>query len=157
MIGPARLNVIAVWLLLTAVALIVAVACSGSDQPSVTAPDFLVTKLGGTTSAREFRGRPFHQSARSLDNDELRRFGAGADVFDQRMTVSQGVGPTFNEDSCLSCHLDGVRQVDKPADLPGPGLLLRLSVPGATPSGAPKPDRVYGGQLQTQSIAGVPA
>ena len=34
MIGPARLNVIAVWLLLTAVALIVAVACSGSDQPS---------------------------------------------------------------------------------------------------------------------------
>lgn len=144
-----------------AAVLVLVAACGGgtgqddggsADQGPV--PEFLVEELGGTTSAREFRGRPFHQSARSLNNSEFARFGRGAVVFDQHMTPDQGLGPTFNEDSCLSCHVD--EAVNNPADPlePGPGLLLRLSVEGDTPNGAPAMEPTYGLQLQTSAVRG---
>ncbi|MCB1284422.1 MAG: di-heme oxidoredictase family protein [Microthrixaceae bacterium] len=134
------------------------------------APDFLVERLGGPTSAREFRGRPFNQSARSLSNEEFRRFGSGALVFDRHFVAEDGLGPVFNADSCLSCHLDGVDDSDaatmddegetvqreqggagRGGD-PGPGLLLRLSVPGASADGSPNPEPTYGLQLQDQAV-----
>jgi len=143
------------------VAALLATACSGSDpaksSPKETAPDFLIERLGGSTSAREFRGRPFNQSARSLTNVEFRRFGTGAIVFDEFFTVDRGLGPTFNEDSCLSCHLDGVVFKDHTEDDPGPGLLLRLSVPGTDAHGGPKPEPAYGLQLQTSKVVGATA
>ena len=37
------------------------------------------------------------------------------------------------------------------------GLLLRLSVPGETPTGAPAAHPAYGGQLQDRANLGVPA
>lgn len=142
-----------------AVAVVLLAACTSNGDPGTAAradeaaPDFLVTRLGGTTSAREFRGRPFNQSARSLSNVEFRRFGTGAVVFDAHFTVDQGLGPVFNEDSCLSCHLDGVEFQDHTEDDPGPGLLLRLSVPGVGPNGGPVPEPTYGLQLQTAKVA----
>ncbi len=158
MTTPRRPNTLLLWVVLGPLALVLSCAASGghpaTTKPAVTVPDFLVVRLGASTSAREFRGRPFHQSARSLDNAEFLRFGKGAVSFNEQMTAAEGVGPTLNENSCLSCHLDGIRGVDKPADLPGPGLLLRLSVPGETATGAPRPDPIYGGQLQTDAISG---
>lgn len=141
---------------------LLAAACSsgsdGAEAPEpVDAPDFLVTRLGGTTSAREFRGRPFNQSARSLSNVEFRRFGTGATVFDREFLANEGLGPVFNENSCLACHLDGVVQADEPEGFPGPGLLLRLSVPGTNEHGGPKPEPTYGVQLQTSGTVGVEA
>ena len=35
-------------------------------------------------------------------------------------------------------------------------MLLRISVPGAGPHGEPVPDPVYGDQIQSQAIPGVP-
>lgn len=130
--------------------------CGGeADHPvAVRAPDFLVERTGGTTAAREFRGRPFNQSARSLNNSEFARFGRGALTFDAHLTADGGLGPVFNEDSCLSCHLDGETEVDREPGRPGPGLLLRLSVPGATATGAPLGEPTYGGQLQDRALAG---
>ena len=129
-----------------------------SDEPAaapdVVAPDFLVTRLGGTTSAREFRGRPFNQSARSLSNVEFRRFGEGALSFDDRVTPEGGLGPTFNENSCLGCHLDGVDTVVRDEREPGPGLILRLSVAGTAEHGGQVPEPTYGFQLQTRAIEG---
>ena len=143
------------------VAALLATACSGSDATKApareSAPDFLVERLGGTTSAREFRGRPFNQSARSLNNAEFRRFGTGALVFDAHFTAEQGLGPVFNEDSCLSCHLDGVVFKEHTDDDPGPGLLLRLSVPGTSEHGGPVPEPTYGLQLQTSKVVGATA
>ena len=58
---------------------------------------------------------------------------------------------------CSSCHLLDGR--GKPPDGPGDGergLLLRLSIPGASETGGPVPDPVYGGQLQDRAIVGVP-
>lgn len=142
---------------------VLAAGCAGAGGPDrgdaapVAAPDFLVKKLGGTTSAREFRGRPFNQSARSISNQEFRRFGVGATVFDRAFLASDGLGPVFNEDSCLACHLDGVVVSDAPEGFPGPGLLLRLSIPGVGPHGGPNPEPTYGVQLQTSGVVGAPA
>lgn len=127
------------------------------DAAETPAPDFVVERLGGTTSAREFRGRPFNQSARSLNNVEFRRFGTGALVFDKFFTADDGLGPTFNQDSCLSCHLDGEVEMAAGPEEPGPGLLLRLSVPGEGANGGPRPEPTYGLQLQTEQVGGAQA
>lgn len=150
------------------IALVLLSACStsgGADGASTTttttasasevAPDFLVERLGGTTSAREFRGRPFNQSARSLSNKEFQRFGDGAVVFDAHFLPEDGLGPVFNEDSCLSCHLDGTETAGGDAeasDEPGPGLLLRLSIPGVNEHGGPLAEPTYGVQLQNRAV-----
>lgn len=137
----------------TGVALVVGLpgCADGGGEEAETAPDFLVERLGGDTSAREFRGRPFNQSARNITNDELARFGDGALVFDEHFDVDDGLGPVFNDDSCLSCHLDGNTIISFEPDDPGPGLLLRLSVPGPTPTGAPRIEPTYGLQLQDRA------
>lgn len=116
-------------------------------------------RLGGGTSAKELRGRPFNQPARNLTNDESRRFGAGADTFNRRTTEAEGLGPIYNDDSCLSCHADGIAPVRAPApsdadQLPNTGLLLRLSMPGTGPNRSAIPEPTYGFQLQTDAVDG---
>jgi CxxC motif-containing protein (DUF1111 family) len=67
-----------------------------------------------------------------------------------------GLGPLFNERSCSACHFkDGRSQPPEPGQPMGT-MLLRISVPGSGPHGAPKPEPVYGDQIQGQSIPGVP-
>ena len=64
-----------------------------------------------------------------------------------------GLGPTFNAQSCSSCHtLDGRGKPPDSPDDPERGLLFRLSIPGTGPYGGPKPDPTYGGQLQDRAV-----
>ncbi|MBL8709588.1 MAG: hypothetical protein JNL25_10365 [Rhodospirillaceae bacterium] len=66
--------------------------------------------------------------------------------------AADGLGPLFNARSCVACHPGGGRPLVL-LDEQGihPGLLARLGLAdGAT-------DPVYGSQLQTDSVAGVPA
>ena len=70
-----------------------------------------------------------------------------------------GLGPTFNEDRCVACHENDGR-AKAPADESEPmhGMLVRLSVPGHSAQGGPKPHPSYGDQLNDKGIAGrVPA
>lgn len=77
-----------------------------------------------------------------------------------------GLGPTFNAQSCSSCHgHDGRARPPLGADDAERGVLLRLSLPEEfrdlyaprSPVGSPVPDPRYGGQLQDRAILGVPA
>jgi CxxC motif-containing protein (DUF1111 family) len=79
--------------------------------------------------------------------------------------ASDGLGPLFNSRGCQSCHLkDGRGHPPLTSDdSSGGGLLIRLSVPPATPEeiaalAAHKalsiPDPTYGGQLQDFAIQG---
>jgi len=69
----------------------------------------------------------------------------------------RGLGPLYNRLSCVACHPgNGRGQVP---DAPGRRLqsaLLRLSVPGRGPQGAPRPHPAYGDQLQEEGVPGVP-
>jgi CxxC motif-containing protein (DUF1111 family) len=81
--------------------------------------------------------------------------------------ASDGLGPLFNSRGCQSCHLkDGRGRPPLTADDSSGGMLIRLSVPPATPEetaalAAHKalsiPDPTYGGQLQDFAIQGHPA
>ena len=125
----------------------------------------LVEALGGRTTAFTTNRNAFSLSARNLTNAERRMFEVGDSFFNQNWVTApastdarDGLGPTFNAQSCSSCHaLDGRAEPPKDNDDPERGLLFRFSIPGTDATGAPLGDPNYGGQLQDRSILKVPA
>ncbi len=71
-------------------------------------------------------------------------------------TARDGLGIMLNAQSCGGCHnKDGRAAPPESPTAPLNGLLFRLSVPGISPNGEPKPEPVYGGQLNNRAILGV--
>jgi CxxC motif-containing protein (DUF1111 family) len=69
-----------------------------------------------------------------------------------------GLGPLFNQASCISCHIQGSRgRVPEHADQPLETMIVRLSMPAEGPTSKPGRHPAYGDQLNSRSIAGVPA
>jgi CxxC motif-containing protein (DUF1111 family) len=100
-----------------------------------------------------------------LDREQGAAFAKGKEQFNEAWVVAPdpsgvwGLGPTFNEDRCAHCHERNGRarapDDGRPAER---GLLVRLSIPGETKEGAPKPHPDYGDQFQNRGILGrVPA
>ena len=120
----------------------------------------MVEALGGGTTAFTTNRNAFSLSARNLTNMERRMFEVGDSFFNQNWVTApastdarDGLGPTFNAQSCSSCHtLDGRAEPPKDNDDPERGLLFRLSVPGTDAGGGPLGDPNYGGQLQDRAI-----
>ena len=120
----------------------------------------LVEALGGDTTAYTTNRNAFSLSARNLERLERRMFEVGDSFFNQNWVTApastdarDGLGPTFNAQSCSSCHtLDGRAEPPKNSDDPERGLLFRLSIPGTDATGAPLGDPNYGGQLQDRSV-----
>ena len=141
--------------------LVVALGCSSSDD--VDAEALLVAEMGGETTAFTDNRNAFSMSARNLTTGERRTFEVGDSFFEQNWVTApastdarDGLGPTFNALSCSSCHvLDGRGKPPEDVDDPERGLLIRLSVPGTTPEGAPLGDPNYGNQLQDRAINNV--
>ncbi len=135
-------------------------ACLGGGQDTI-APELLFSeKLGGETTAFSAGSNAFELSARNLTNEERRTFEIGDSFFNQNWVTApastearDGLGPTFNAQSCSSCHShDGRAKPPDADDDPVRGLLLRLSIPG--PNG-PIDEPNYGDQLQDRAILGV--
>ena len=137
------------------------VATCGSD-------DFtLDPNLGGEATRVDATRNSFSLPAPDLTTAERRAFEVGDSFFTQNWVTApastearDGLGPTFNAQACSSCHVrDGRGAPPLPSHTEArPGLLIRLSIPGADAvTGAPLPDPRYGGQLQDRSILGVPA
>ena len=119
-----------------------------------------VETLGGDTTAFTAGTNAFELSARNLTNEERRTFEIGDSFFTQNWVAApsstvarDGLGPTFNAQSCSSCHAhDGRARPPSGVDDPVRGLLLRLSVHG---SDGPTAEPIYGGQLQDRATIGV--
>lgn len=138
-------------------------ARSGPSEADIDA--ILRTQLGGDTTVISTNRNSFGLATANLNNAERRIFEVGDSFFSQNWVTApastearDGLGPTFNAQSCSSCHtLDGRAQPPANADDPERGLLFRLSVTGADPTtGGPVPDPIYGGQLQDRGILSVP-
>lgn len=138
-------------------------AQSGPSDAAIAA--LLQARPGGDTTIATTNRNSFGLAAPNLTNTERRVFEVGDSFFTQNWVTApastearDGLGPTFNAQSCSSCHtLDGRGQPPADADDPERGLLFRLSVPGVDPTtGAPLPDPEYGGQLQDRGILTVP-
>lgn len=148
-----RRVILPLWCLLVA-------ACGGDDAPE---PEEALP--GGATTVHDTTRNAFTLVARNLQGERRDAFFVGNALFNRNWVTApssteglDGLGPAFNASSCAACHFKDGR--GKPPTEPGEkplSLLFRLSIPGPTPTGTPLGDPVYGGQLQPQSILGVPA
>lgn len=143
---------------LTVAVCLLAAACGGGDA---SAPELDPDLGGGLTRGDESRNA-FGLPAPGLSAEDGREFEVGDSFFTKNWVTApasaesrDGLGPTFNAQSCSSCHLLDGRGAPPsgPEDTSTLGLLLRLSVPG--PDGHPVPEPTYGGQLQDRAILGV--
>jgi CxxC motif-containing protein (DUF1111 family) len=149
-----------------AAALLLLLACTddGGPEPSGAAPtDQELADQGGDATVEVSGSGAFAQPVPGLDSEQRRDFAVGNNFFNDNWVTApastagrDGLGPTFNAQSCSSCHFkDGRAQPPTPEDPTRLGLLVRLSVPGAAGTTEPVPG--YGDQLQDRAINGVPA
>jgi CxxC motif-containing protein (DUF1111 family) len=94
-----------------------------------------------------------------LDDAQRAVFAEGRAQFNEAWVVAPdpsgvwGLGPTFNEDRCAHCHENNGRaRAPEEGNAAARGMLVRLSISGVTPEGAPLPHPVYGDQLQNRGI-----
>ena len=151
-------------------ALVAVVALMREWKPMTVDPaaiDALLNEqLGGDTTVRSTNRNSFGLAAANLTRLERRTFEVGDSFFSQNWVSApastearDGLGPTFNAQSCSSCHTRDGRGMPPARDGDGErGLLFRLSVPGSdAATGAPLGEPNYGGQLQDRAILSVPA
>ncbi|MCA9398607.1 MAG: thiol oxidoreductase [Candidatus Omnitrophica bacterium] len=122
------------------------------------------TYSGGETTVFITSRDAFAKNAANLPTEKVRDFTFGNRLFNTKwvtapasVTTFDGLGPTFNQKSCSACHFkDGRGRPPKNRDEPFKSMLIRLSVPGESDHGGPKPHPLYGGQLNNKSIHDVP-
>lgn len=112
--------------------------------------------LGGETTVEAAGPDAFTRLAANAPAERRRDFTLGSRLFaiawapfPNPVKIFDGLGPTFNSDSCAGCHALNGR--GRPPDVPGGtmgSMLVRLS----GEDGAPHPD--YGDQLNDRAIAG---
>lgn len=120
---------------------------------------------GGSTTVFLTSRDAFSRPAPNLPTDKLRDFTFGNKMFNTKwvtapasVTSLDGLGPTFNRQSCDACHFkDGRGRSPLTSDEPMNSMLVRLSIPGQAQDGGPRPHPAYGGQLNDRGILGVPA
>jgi CxxC motif-containing protein (DUF1111 family) len=118
---------------------------------------------GGDTTVFDTTRDAYARAARNLVQARRDPFFGGNAFFNRSWVTApastigvDGLGPTFNARSCSTCHFKDGRGAppEGPSETPV-GLLVRISVPGASEHGGPKGEPRYGDQLQIESVLGV--
>lgn len=131
-------------------------AC-GKDNPSPSEDEDV--NPGGATTVNVSFVNTFQQLAPNLSASEIELHRQGdlafGDIFvTAPSVVNSGLGPIFNQNSCVSCHVSNGKS-PFPANTDDlRGLLIRLSMPGTGSNGGPVPAPGFGGQLQTKAVYG---
>lgn len=120
---------------------------------------------GGETTVFDASEQAFTYPAQNLSSERRRTFYFGNNLFNDNWVTApastegrDGLGPTFNAQSCSGCHFkDGRGAPPTSPSEPLQGLLFRLSVPGVGEHGGVIGDPVYGDQFNPYAIQGVPA
>lgn len=117
------------------------------------APEWLVERAAGAATTTEVGEASFNLPAPNLGSEARRRFAAGDETFDASFTPDAGLGPDFNADSCVTCHVANARQA-APVDSAylDIGPVVHVSAPGATETEAPFALPGYGTRLQSYSL-----
>lgn len=115
---------------------------------------------GGETTVFINTSNAYGTPAPNLSAADLALHLAGDLVFESVYvtppnTVNGGLGPIFNNSSCISCHpKDG--RAPFPTNLEArSGFFLRVSLPGVAANGGPVPVPGFGLQIQNQAVFGV--
>jgi len=148
-----------VWL---PVACLLAVACepAGDGEPAEDLP-----RAGGDTTVFDRTSNAFAFPAPNLGAPELERHLRGDALFDATFVLppaklNPGLGPLFNNDGCVRCHVGDGRGVAAVGHGPlGSLLLVRVSLLHGTEEapGGPIPAGAFGTQIQDHAVFGVQA
>lgn len=142
-----------------AAATVLTLACAGTARAGT------LDQAAGAFTVPDAGEEAFAQPAPALPKDAWEDFREGRALFRQVWVIPParddlnvvGLGPVYNDTSCVGCHVrNGRGAAPASADQPMHGMLVRLSLPGAGPHGAPVPDPNYGDQLNDHAIPGVP-
>ncbi|MVX34672.1 MULTISPECIES: di-heme oxidoredictase family protein [Myroides] len=136
-------------------------ACSNNDSAEyVQLPDLEERMMaGGETTTFISSSNAYGMPASNLSAEDLSLHLTGDLIFEFVFVtppnqVNQGLGPIFNNSSCISCHPKDGRAAF-PVDLAmRSGFFLRGSVPGVSKNGGPMPIPGFGLQLQNQAVFG---
>lgn len=134
--------------------------CQNNVSPFPTEFDQL--GAGGAATVYDATSAGYSLPVPTLNQDELLRHLAGDKAFEAQFVsapapVNPGLGPVFNNNSCLACHKgDGGGRAPEDGGRSG-SLLFRLSLPGTAADGGAVPVPGYGLQLQDSAIFGVQA
>lgn len=117
------------------------------------------TLAGGVTTLLDLHSNAFSIPAPHLSSGELALHNIGDVAFEDVFVsapsnINPGLGPLFNNNSCIQCHpMDGRAKFPDNFELSN-GFFLRTSIPGIDPHGAPLPTPGFGQQIQNQAIFG---
>ena len=139
-------------------------ACGGDDAPAAAPEDpGGDPRLGGDTTVLDKTKLAYSQRAANLRGDRENQFDFGHSLFFRNWVTApsttddlDGLGPVFNQRACTSCHARDGRSEPFTSDGDMLGMLLRLSIPGEGPHGAPLGDPNYGGQLRPSGLLDIP-
>lgn len=137
-------------------------SCSSNEKDQYTdIPEANDLLLGGLATVFSISPEAYTYSPLDLTNQESDMHLQGDLAFDQTY-VSQpaihagGLGPIFNQNSCVNCHIRNGRGNTPLFDGdPNSGLLLRISVPGFGTHFETVSVPNFGNQLQTKALYGV--
>ena len=119
---------------------------------------------GGAATVFDASSLAFENPIPSLDGMELDRFLAGDAAFEQVFVTSpaevgHGLGPVFNQTSCVGCHArDGRGREGFGEVSPFIGsMLMRVSLPGTNPEvpNGPQPVPGFGEQIGDRAVFGI--
>jgi CxxC motif-containing protein (DUF1111 family) len=142
-------------------------ACAGAlgCTPDTEGPSELhARESGGSATVFDTTRDAFSLPVPTLTTQHRASFFVGNSFFNQNwvsapstVDMRDGLGPLFNARSCSACHFkDGRGAPPDPGQSPI-ALVLRISLRGGGgPHGAPRPDPVYGDQIQTDALPGLP-
>lgn len=114
---------------------------------------------GGATTVFVANSQAFATPAPNLSAENLEHHLAGDLAFEVSFVSNPspkhgGLGPAFNNNSCVGCHPTDGRAAPPSNINDMSGLFLKISLPGKTENGAPVPVPGFGTQLQHKSIYG---
>ena len=129
---------------------------------------------GATTSTASLNANAFSHPSKNLTLEGREQFFVGNGLFRKlwvsppsSTVASDGLGPLFNSRGCQQCHLkDGRGHTPVDVNDSVESLLVRISVPPSTEEHKRLlaesilktiPDPMYGGQIQDNAVAGLPA
>jgi CxxC motif-containing protein (DUF1111 family) len=138
------------------------ISCSESDDEMYIDPNPDLSErlyAGGETTIFSATSISFRTPAPNLSAADLEAHLIGDTQFENVYVtapadINPGLGPIFNNSSCISCHPNDGR-TGYPVNLLGrSGLLIRASIPGIGSNGGPNPAPGFGLQIQNQAIFG---
>jgi len=114
---------------------------------------------GGATTTNLVGSLAFSQPAPNLSQENLNKHLLGDVLFEAAFvkapaTINPGLGPLFNNSSCVNCHIADGRGRPPLGGEQLETMLFRISIPGNDINNGPKPVPGFGRQLQVKSVLG---